>query len=263
MKQYQSLIQDVLRDGERRQTRSGPVLSIFGPQARYDLREGFPLVTTKKTLYRSVVQELLWFLRGETNINTLGNGIWNEWADERGDLGPVYGRQWRSWGREYDQILDLLTGLATDPASRRHIVSAWNVKDLSEMALPPCHTMFQCHVQGHYLDMKLYQRSGDLMLGVPFNIASYATLMHILAQQVDLTPRFFYHTFGDLHIYENHKDAAYDVLRRKPFPLPHLTIAPKPLPYPGCPRDGSVLEVDDFHLEGYQHHPFIKLPVAI
>jgi thymidylate synthase len=239
MKQYQDLIKDIFERGEPKDTRSGKVISLFGPQMVFDLRKGFPIVTTKKTLIGSVVKEILWFLRGETNINTLGCGIWNEWAQEDGELGPVYGSQWRSWqtycnygdsklfelGYSVDQIQQVITQLKHNPDSRRHIVSAWNVAELDEMALPPCHVMFQFYVGGdsgdgrRYLDLKLYQRSCDFLLGGPFNIASYSILLTLIAREVGMVPRYFIHTIGDAHIYENHFDGAIKVLQREPLPL--------------------------------------------
>lgn len=281
MKQYQDLIREIFEHGEPKETRSGKTISLFGPQMKFDLRQGFPLVTTKKTMIGSIVKELLWFLRAETNITTLGCSIWDEWSTPGGEVGPIYGKQWRSWPiplgyddyenfvfSPFDQISGVIRSLKENPDSRRHIVSAWNVAQLNDMALPPCHTMFQFYVGGdsgdgrRYLDLKLYQRSGDVLIGVPFNIASYSILLMLIAREVNMVPRFFVHTFGDAHIYENHFDGAIKVLQRTPHFLPSLEIANKPLPYPGCRRDGSVLEPGDFTLVGYQHHPFIKLEVA-
>jgi len=285
MKQYLDQVSKILKEGEKRSDRTGVgTLSIFGMQTKYDLREGFPLVTTKKVNFSAVVKELLWFLRGETNINTLGCKIWDEWADESGELGPIYGKQWRAWQdrsvddigwmheEQNDQIGELIERLKTDPMSRRHIVSAWNVNDLSEMALAPCHTMFQCYaseipnwVSGpkYYLDLQLYQRSADMALGVPFNIASYALLLTLLAREVNMVPRFFIHTTGDAHIYLNHIDGLTQQIEREPLLLPKIEIANKPLPYPGCPRDGSVLEPDDIVLVEYNSHLPIKFEVAV
>lgn len=363
MEQYKYLVEYVLANGEKREDRTGVgTLSVFGTQGRYDLRKGFPLVTLKKTHFSSIVKELLWFLRGETNIKTLDCGIWDQWADKEGGLGPIYGKQWRNWewrdvdggmngygscDHNYyseDQIKELIQNLKSDPMSRRHIVSAWNVGELGEMALQPCHVMFQCYASEipekerirlpgaltqltremapmpsnkqkyrefrfglpgvsdcselnetwahlieeieagriklgstkpfagwyihpttpkYHLDLQLYQRSCDLGLGASFNIASYSLLLMLLARETNMIPRFFIHTIGDCHIYLNHVDALKEMLTREPLPLPSVTIADKPLPYPGCPRDGSVLEPEDFVLENYQHHPFIKLEVAV
>jgi thymidylate synthase len=267
MQQYKDLIRQIFEKGEPKDTRSGKVLSLFGPQVTYDLREGFPLVTTKKTLIGSIVKELLWILRAETNTKTLGCGIWDEWQREDGELGPIYGAQFRSWDG-IDQIANLIKDLKENPFSRRHIVSAWNVAQIEHMALPPCHAFFQLCVGSkdpfgkYYLDLKLTQRSGDVGLGVPFNTASYSILLTLLAREADMTPRYFIHSFGDAHIYENHFDGMIEVLQREPLPLPKLIIANKPMPFPGCPRDGSVLEHTDITVEGYKSHPFIRLRVA-
>lgn len=253
-----------------RQDRTGTgTLSVFGRQVRYDLREGFPCVTTKKLHLRSIVHELLWFLRGETNIRYLkenGVSIWDEWADEEGELGPVYGKQWRAWptpeGRTVDQIHLLLDGLVGNPGSRRHIVSAWNVGQLHQMALPPCHLLFQFYVHNSGatgkpgLSCQLYQRSADLFLGVPFNIASYALLTCMVAHVCGYEPRHFVHTFGDLHLYKNHLEQARLQLTREPLPLPHLWLNPQ------------VTRLDDFgyddiRLDNYQSHPPISAPVAV
>jgi thymidylate synthase len=246
---YLDLVRDVLEHGERRTDRTGVgTISIFGAQTRYDLRLGFPIVTTKKVLFPAVVRELLWFLRGSTNIHddlTQHTPIWDAWADERGELGPIYGSQWRNWGGQgIDQI----------PQSRRIIVSAWNVADIPKMKLPPCHAFFQMYVSGDWLDLQMYQRSADLALGVPFNIASYALLQSMIANETGKKPRFFIHTLGDAHVYANHVEGLMTQLERAPLPLPKLVLAPKP-----------VLEMrfEDIHLEGYQHHPFIKFPVAV
>jgi thymidylate synthase len=229
---------------------------------RFDLSQGFPLLTTKRLPFRSIAVELLWFLRGDTNVRWLqerGCTIWDEWADENGELGPVYGKQWRSWaapdGRVIDQIANLIEGLKTNPSSRRHIVSAWNPADVDEMALPPCHCLFQFFVADGKLSCQLYQRSADVFLGVPFNIASYALLTMMVAQVVGLKPGEFVHTFGDAHLYLNHLEQAKEQVSREPRPFPTLTIAPK--------RDLFAFEYEDFHLEGYAPHPHIKADVAV
>ncbi|MBZ0237739.1 MAG: thymidylate synthase [Deltaproteobacteria bacterium] len=259
MRPYLDLLRMVLKDGERRTDRTGTgTLSIFGAQSRYDLREGFPLVTTKKVLFPAVVRELLWFLRGSTNIHDdlhAHTPIWDAWADEQGELGPIYGHQWRNWGGlGIDQITDAIETIERDPTSRRIIVSAWNVGDLPRMRLPPCHAFFQFYVAGDWLDVQLYQRSADLALGVPFNIASYALLLEMVAKETGKRARYFVHTFGDAHIYLNHVEGVKQQLEREPFPLPTLRLA-----------DKKVLEqrFEDIVLEGYQHHPFIKFPVAV
>lgn len=268
MRPYLDLLRQVLEHGERRTDRTGTgTLSLFGAQTRYDLRAGFPLVTTKKVLFPAVVRELLWFLRGSTNIKdglTQHTPIWDAWADEHGDLGPIYGSQWRRWGASaggpgIDQISEVIASIKTNPMSRRLIVSAWNVGDLPAMKLPPCHALFQFYVgmegdQGRWLDCQLYQRSADLALGVPFNIASYALLTAMIAQECGLTPRHFVHTLGDAHIYLNHVEGVKLQLAREPHPLPTLVIAHKPV---------LELRFEDITLEGYQHHPFIKFPVAV
>ena len=259
MRAYLNLLRDVLEHGERRTDRTGTgTISMFGAQTRYDLREGFPLVTTKKVLFPAVVRELLWFLRGSTNVNDdlkQHTPIWDAWADESGELGPIYGSQWRNWGGQgIDQIQIAIDTIKRDPFSRRNIVSAWNVGDLPKMKLPPCHAFFQFYVQGESLDCQLYQRSADLALGVPFNIASYALLMSMIAQECNLRPRFFIHTLGDAHIYLNHVEGVKIQLAREPLPPPTLRIAPKPT---------LELTYEDIQLEGYQHHPFIKFPVAV
>lgn len=332
MKQYLDQVRFVLDHGEQRGDRTGTgTLSVFGMQTRYDLRDGFPLVTTKKVNFSAVVKELLWFLRGETNIKTLGCGIWDEWADEDGELGPIYGRQWTGWEcafagevdnegvpwayplTRFNQIQFLINQLKENPESRRHIVSAWNVGDVPDMALPPCHTMFQCYaskiptkdrykilesqpikelmavddsdfevgekesfvelttdglcdmakIPKYFLDLQLYQRSGDMLLGVPFNISSYSLLLMLLAREANMIPRYFIHTFGDVHIYLNHLEGAKEQLSRELRTLPRVEIANKPIPYPGCPRDGSVLEPEDFKLVGYDPWPAIKFEVAV
>jgi thymidylate synthase len=271
MKQYLDLVRHVLEAGEERADRTGTgTLSIFGTQTKYDLRQGFPLVTTKKVLFPAVVRELLWFLRGSTNIHddlAAHTPIWNAWADERGELGPIYGHQWRRWGAPspadaasssgIDQIARAIHLIKTDPMSRRIIVSAWNVADLDRMALPPCHLLFQFYVGGPErarLDCQLYQRSADLALGVPFNIASYALLLLMIARECRLEPGIFTHTLGDAHVYVNHIEGLKQQLARKPYPLPQVRLADKPL---------DAMGFDDVELVGYQHHPFIKFPVAV
>ncbi|HLL25805.1 MAG TPA: thymidylate synthase [Kofleriaceae bacterium] len=260
MRPYLDLLRHVLDNGERRTDRTGTgTISLFGAQARYDLRDGFPLVTTKKVLFPAVVRELVWFLRGSTNINDdlkQHTPIWDAWADETGDLGPIYGYQWRSWGGAggIDQIQQAIDTIQRDPMSRRIIVSAWNVADIPKMRLPPCHALFQFYVQDSWLDCQLYQRSGDLALGVPFNIASYALLMSMIAQECKLRPRFFIHTLGDAHIYLNHVEGVQMQLARAPHALPKLVLADKPT---------LAMTYEDVALEGYQHHPFIKFPVAV
>lgn len=259
MRTYLDLVQHVLEHGEARADRTGVgTLSVFGAQTRYDLRQGFPLVTTKKVLFPAVVRELLWFLRGSTNIRdelTQHTPIWDAWADEHGELGPIYGYQWRNWGGQgIDQVRDAIDTIKRDPGSRRMIVSAWNVSDLPRMRLPPCHALFQFYVQGQHLDCQLYQRSADLALGVPFNIASYALLLEMIAHECQLVPRHFIHTFGDVHIYQNHVEGLRRQLARQPLPLPRLRLANKP---------ALELRYEDIQLEGYQHHPFIKFEVAV
>lgn len=261
--QYLNLLRDILDNGVRRDDRTGTgTLGVFGRQMRFDLSRGFPLLTTKKLHTRSIFIELLWFLRGETNIAWLkdnGVSIWDEWADAEGDLGPVYGKQWRSWaapnGASIDQIAKLVHGLKTNPNSRRHIVSAWNPADVDDMALPPCHCLFQFFVADGKLSCQLYQRSADVFLGVPFNIASYALLTHMLAKVVGLEPGDFVHTFGDAHLYLNHLEQAELQLSRAPLPLPTLSVADK--------TDLFGFEVSDFVLNDYQSWPHIKAPVAV
>jgi len=260
--QYLNLLRDILDNGVRRDDRTGTgTLGVFGRQIRFDLSKGFPLLTTKKLHTRSIFIELLWFLRGETNIGWLkdnGVGIWDEWADENGDLGPVYGKQWRSWaapnGASIDQIQKLIHGLKTNPNSRRHIVSAWNPADVDDMALPPCHCLFQFFVADGKLSCQLYQRSADVFLGVPFNIASYALLTIMLAQVVGLEPGDFVHTFGDAHLYLNHLEQAELQLTRAPLPLPTLTVAPK--------SDLFAYELSDFVVSDYAPWPHIKAEVS-
>ncbi|WP_088348040.1 MULTISPECIES: thymidylate synthase [Rhodomicrobium] len=264
MKQYLDLLRLVRREGVRRSDRTGVgTLGIFGHQMRFDLADGFPMVTTKKLHLKSIVHELLWFLSGDTNIRYLrenGVRIWDEWADADGELGPVYGKQWRSWaapdGRSIDQIAQLMHGLKANPYSRRHIVSAWNPAEVEEMALPPCHCLFQFHVADGRLSCQLYQRSADIFLGVPFNIASYALLTMMVAQVAGLKPGDFVHTLGDAHLYLNHLDQADIQLGREPRPLPVMRINPDV---------GSIFDFvyDDFTLEGYAPHPHIKAEVAV
>jgi thymidylate synthase len=264
MKQYLDFMRHVRERGTRKADRTGTgTLSVFGHQMRFDLREGFPLVTTKKIHLKSVVHELLWFLRGETNTAYLrenGVSIWDEWADANGELGPVYGKQWRSWptpdGGSIDQISEVLKQLRTQPDSRRIIVSAWNVGELSKMALMPCHAFFQFYVAGGRLSCQLYQRSADIFLGVPFNIASYALLTHMIAEQCDLGVGDFVWTGGDCHLYLNHLEQTDLQLSREPYPLPKLVIRRRP---------ASLFDYafDDFEFVNYQHHPAIKAPVAV
>ena len=259
MRGYLDLVRTILDQGEQREDRTGTgTLSIFGAQVRYDMREGFPILTTKKVLFSAVVRELLWFLRGSTNINddlTQHTPIWDAWADADGNLGPIYGHQWRNWGGQgIDQIQQAIDLIKDEPHSRRIIVSAWNVGDLPKMALPPCHAFFQFYVQGNRLDCQLYQRSADVALGVPFNIASYALLTELIANECGLRPGFFVHTLGDAHIYTNHVDGLRQQLEREPYPLPRLRVADKPL---------GDIQFEDIELDGYQHHPFIKFKVAV
>ena len=262
-RQYLNLLADILENGVQRGDRTGTgTLGVFGRQIRFDLSKGFPVLTTKKLHLRSIIVELLWFLKGDTNVRYLqdnGCKIWDEWADENGDLGPVYGKQWRSWaapnGQSIDQIANLVEGLKTNPNSRRHIVSAWNPADVEDMALPPCHCLFQFFVADGKLSCQLYQRSADVFLGVPFNIASYALLTMMVAQVVGLKPGEFVHTFGDAHLYLNHLDQAREQLRREPKPFPTLKMADK--------RELFAFEYEDFQLEGYEAHPHIKAAVAV
>lgn len=264
MRAYHELLDHVLNTGVTRMDRTGTgTKSVFGYQMRFDLSDGFPLVTTKKLHLRSIVHELLWFLAGDTNIGYLRDNkvsIWDEWADENGDLGPVYGKQWRSWaapdGRVIDQMTKLVDGLRTNPASRRHIVSAWNPVDVDNMALPPCHCLFQFYVADGRLSCQLYQRSADIFLGVPFNIASYALLTHMIAQVVGLKVGDFVHTFGDAHLYLNHVEQAELQLSRAPRPLPRLKLDP-------AVADLFAFRYDHIHIEGYDPHPAIKAPIAI
>lgn len=264
MKVYHDLLEHVLHHGTDRGDRTGTgTRSIFGHQMRFDLGAGFPLVTTKKVHTRSIIHELLWFLKGDSNVKYLqenGVRIWNEWADETGELGPVYGVQWRSWpasgGREIDQMSELLHQLKTSPASRRHIINAWNVGEIHNMALPPCHAMFQFYVAEGRLSCQLYQRSADLFLGVPFNIASYALLTMMIAQVVDLEPGDFVHTFGDAHIYHNHFEQVRLQLSRAERPLPIMKLNP-------MIKDLFRFQYKDFELVGYDPHPTIKAPIAV
>jgi thymidylate synthase len=262
-RQYLTLLRDILDNGVRRDDRTGTgTLGVFGRQMRFDLSKGFPVLTTKKLHLRSIIVELLWFLRGDTNIAYLkdnGVRIWDEWADAEGELGPVYGKQWRSWtapdGRVIDQIEKLVHGLKTNPTSRRHIVTAWNPADVDDMALPPCHCLFQFFVADGKLSCQLYQRSADVFLGVPFNIASYALLTLMLAQVVGLEPGDFVHTLGDAHLYLNHLKQAELQLTREPLPLPVMRIAPR--------TDLFDFDLSDFTLEGYDAWPHIKAQVAV
>jgi thymidylate synthase len=264
MRQYLELVRHIREHGARKDDRTGTgTLSIFGQQMRFDLGQGFPLVTTKKLHLRSIIHELLWFLRGETNVAYLHEHnvtIWDEWADERGELGPVYGAQWRSWpapdGRHIDQVQALMDTLARDPDSRRLIVSAWNVAELPKMRLAPCHLLFQFYVADGRLSCQLYQRSADVFLGVPFNIASYALLTHMVAQQANLAVGDFIWTGGDCHLYLNHLGQADEQLRREPLPLPRLAIRRRP---------PSLFDYrfEDFEILGYESHPAIRAPVAV
>ncbi len=271
MQQYLDLVREVLENGQEKSDRTGTgTISIFGAQRKYDLREGFPLVTTKKVRFDAIIRELLWFLRGSTNINdelTQHTPIWNAWADENGELGPVYGYQWRKWEKftwdkdhntyqksHIDQIQNALDMIKHNPQSRRIIVTAWNPADLENMALPPCHAFFQFYVIDNYLDCQLYQRSADIALGVPYNIASYSALLHMVAQECNLTPRYFVHTLGDAHIYSNHIEGLKEQLTRTPKKLPTLKLNKKPF---------WEIQFEDFQLENYNHDPFIKFPVAV
>ncbi len=264
MQQYHQLLQHILDHGVQKTDRTGTgTISCFGYQMRFDLQKGFPLVTTKKLHLKSIAYELLWFLKGETNIQYLtdhGVSIWNEWADENGELGPVYGKQWRSWeganGETIDQITDLIEQIKKNPDSRRLIVSAWNVAELPKMALMPCHSLFQFYVADGKLSCQLYQRSADVFLGVPFNIASYALLTMMVAQVCGLAYGDFVHSFGDVHLYNNHIEQARLQLSRTPFPLPTMKINPDV-------KDIFSFQFEDFTLENYQCHPHIKAPVAV
>jgi thymidylate synthase len=264
MQAYLDLLQHIIDNGTEKSDRTGTgTTSVFGYQMRFDLQKGFPMVTTKKLHTKSIIYELLWFLKGETNtkwLNENGVSIWDEWADENGELGPVYGHQWRSWtgadGTVHDQIADVLHQIKTNPDSRRMIVNAWNVADLPKMALSPCHALFQFYVADGKLSCQLYQRSADVFLGVPFNIASYALLTMMMAQVTGLQPGEFIHTFGDVHLYSNHIEQAKLQLTRTPFELPTLKINPDV-------KDLFDFKYEDFTLEHYQHHPAIKAPVAV
>ena len=264
MQQYLGLLQHILDTGSQKHDRTGTgTISTFGYQMRFDLQKGFPLVTTKKVHTKSIIHELLWFLKGETNIAYLkenGVSIWNEWANENGELGPVYGKQWRSWegkdGKVVDQISDLVKQIKSNPDSRRLIVSAWNVTELPEMALMPCHTLFQFYVANGKLSCQLYQRSADVFLGVPFNIASYALLTLMIAQVCDLEAGEFVHTFGDVHIYNNHMEQVKLQLSRTPYPLPTMKLNP-------AVKNIFDFKFEDFTLENYQSHTAIKAPVAV
>ncbi|MFN5477373.1 MAG: thymidylate synthase [Sphingobacteriales bacterium] len=264
MKQYHDLLKHILDTGAQKHDRTGTgTISVFGYQMRFNLAEGFPMVTTKKVHMKSIVHELLWFLKGETNIAYLkenGVSIWNEWANEQGELGPVYGKQWRSWegkdGAVIDQIKWLVDEIKKNPDSRRLIISAWNVADLPKMALMPCHTLFQFYVADGKLSCQLYQRSADVFLGVPFNIASYALLTLMVAQVCDLQPGDFIHSFGDVHIYNNHIEQVNLQLSRDPYPLPKMKLNPDV-------KDIFGFRFEDFTLENYQSHPAIKAPVAV
>lgn len=271
MKQYLELVKEVLENGEEKSDRTGTgTISIFGAQKKYDLRQGFPMVTTKKVNYDAILRELLWFLRGSTNINddlTEHTPIWDAWADENGGLGPVYGYQWRKWEKftsdgergpyrkgHIDQIQGAIDLIKNKPDSRRIIVTAWNPADIDKMALPPCHAFFQFYVVNGRLDLQLYQRSADIALGVPYNIASYATLLMMVAQECNLEPGIFVHTMGDAHIYSNHIEGLKEQLERQPKDLPILKIAKKPF---------WDLQFEDFELSGYHHDAFIKFSVAV
>ncbi|MEY9777929.1 thymidylate synthase [Arthrobacter sp. MW3 TE3886] len=261
---YEDLLRDVLEHGTHKSDRTGTgTLSVFGRQLRFDLSKSFPLITTKRVHFKSVAVELLWFLRGDTNVKWMqdqGVTIWDEWADADGELGPVYGVQWRSWptpdGGHIDQIAELIESLKSNPDSRRHIVSAWNVSELKDMALPPCHAFFQFYVADGKLSCQLYQRSADTFLGVPFNIASYALLTRMIAQQTGLEPGEFVWTGGDVHIYDNHMDQVLKQLAREPYDYPQLNITRKP---------DSIFDytLEDFEVVGYRHHPTIKAPIAV
>ena len=261
--QYLALLAEIMANGDRRGDRTGTgTLSVFGRQMRFDLAAGFPLLTTKAVHFKSVILELIWFLGGRTNVRWLqerGCSIWDEWADEEGELGPVYGKQWRSWaapdGPAIDQIAAVVASLRDNPDSRRHIVSAWNPADIGDMALPPCHCLFQFHVANGKLSCQLYQRSADVFLGIPFNIASYALLTHMMAKVTGLEAGEFIHTLGDAHLYLNHLDQAARQLAREPYPFPTLRLADK--------ADLFAFAPEDIALEGYRAHPAIKAPIAV
>ena len=264
MRQYHDLMEKVLKQGVEKRDRTGTgTLSVFGHQMRFDLADGFPLMTTKKLFVKAIVYELLWFLAGETNVRTLqknGVTIWDEWADANGELGPVYGHQWRSWpdghGGTIDQIANLIADIKRNPDSRRLIVTAWNPADVPKMALPPCHCLFQFYVANGRLSCQLYQRSADIFLGVPFNIASYALLTMMVAQVTGLKPGEFIHSFGDAHLYLNHLDQAREQLSRRPYPLPAMRINP-------AVKDIFAFRYEDFALENYQAHPTIRAEIAV
>lgn len=264
MKQYQDLLQTILDKGSLREDRTGTgTLSIFGHQMRFDLSDGFPMLTTKKLHFRSIAFELLWFLRGDTNLSFLHDNkvkIWDAWADRDGELGHIYGYQWRSWpgpdGQKVDQIKEVIKNIRENPNSRRHIVSAWNVADLPNMNLPPCHILFQFYVNDGRLSCQLYQRSADVFLGVPFNIASYSLLLMMVAREAELVPHEFIHTIGDAHLYVNHVEQAKLQISREPFPLPKMILNPD---------KKQVLDFgfDDFRIEGYQAHPHIRGEISV
>lgn len=260
MKDYLDLLKDIMENGDDRGDRTGTGRrSVFGRQIRFDLREGFPLITTKRVKFKLVVAELLWFLKGDTNISYLqehGVRFWDDWADENGDLGPVYGHQWRNYGGEVDQITEAIRLIKEDPDSRRIVVSAWNPVDLPEMALAPCHCLFQFYPSGENLDLQLYQRSCDAFIGLPFNIASYSLLLAMVAQVTGRKPRNFVHTFGDLHVYLNHFSQVQKQLERGPRSLPKLFVNPEV---------GDIYQYthEDFSLTGYDPHPWIKAPIAV
>jgi len=264
MKQYLELLEHVLKKGVHKTDRTGTgTISVFGYQMRFDLKDGFPLLTTKKLHLRSIIHELLWFLKGETNIKYLNDNkvtIWDEWADEQGELGPIYGYQWRKWpkgdGSSIDQISQVIESITKNPDSRRHIVSAWNVGELEKMALPPCHLLFQFYVAENTLSCQLYQRSCDIFIGVPFNIASYALLTLMMAQVTDLQPRDFIHTLGDAHIYSNHLDQVRLQLTRQPLPLPAMKLNPEV-------RNIYDFKFEDFTLQDYHAHPHIKGAISV
>ncbi|MBP9932548.1 MAG: thymidylate synthase [Chitinophagaceae bacterium] len=264
MQQYLDLLQHILDKGQQKSDRTGTgTISVFGYQMRFNLEDGFPMVTTKKLHLKSIIHELLWFIKGDTNVKYLqenGVRIWDEWARADGSLGPVYGKQWRQWenkeGEVFDQLMDVIHQIKTNSDSRRMIVSAWNVGELKEMALMPCHALFQFYVADGKLSCQLYQRSADVFLGVPFNIASYALLTMMIAQVCELKPGEFVHSFGDVHIYSNHMDQVKEQLSRKPFPLPQMKINPER-------KNISDFIFEDFTLENYQSHPHIKAEVAI
>jgi thymidylate synthase len=262
-RQYLELLADIMARGARRGDRTGTgTLGVFGRQMRFDLADGFPLLTTKRLHLKSIVLELIWFMSGRTNVRWLqdrGCTIWDEWADEDGELGPVYGKQWRSWatpdGGTIDQLADVVRSIRDNPESRRHIVTAWNPADVKDMALPPCHCLFQFHVADGRLSCQLYQRSADVFLGVPFNIASYALLTHMIAQVVGLEPGEFIHTLGDAHLYLNHLEQAQRQLAREPYPFPSLRLATR--------NDLFAFEPEDIAVEGYRAHPTIHAPIAV